>query len=75
MLELSECRIAVVGLGYVGLPLAAEFGKQRTVIGFDIDPVRIAELKNGRDRTREVDVDEYRRVIEQCLAYRDRARS
>jgi UDP-N-acetyl-D-galactosamine dehydrogenase len=56
--ELSECRIAVVGLGYVGLPLAVEFGKRRPVIGFDIDPVRIVELEKGRDRTREVDADE-----------------
>jgi len=47
--------IAVVGLGYVGLPLAAEFGKRRTVIGFDIDASRIAELRSGKDATLEVD--------------------
>lgn len=46
--------IAVIGLGYVGLPLAAEFGKQRPVIGFDINAERIAELKSGYDRTREL---------------------
>ena len=46
--------VAVVGLGYVGLPLAVEFGKKRTVIGFDINPSRIAELQAGRDHTLEV---------------------
>lgn len=46
--------VAVVGLGYVGLPLAVEFGKQRDVIGFDIDTMRVAELSAGQDRTREV---------------------
>jgi UDP-N-acetyl-D-galactosamine dehydrogenase len=46
--------IAVIGLGYVGLPLAVEFGKHRPVIGFDISAERIAELASGRDQTREV---------------------
>ena len=58
MREMSDCRIAVIGLGYVGLPLAVEFGKQRPVVGFDIDPARIAELGNGIDRTREVAPEE-----------------
>ena len=47
-------RIAVIGLGYVGLPLAAAFGEKREVVGFDINPKRIAELKDGIDFTREV---------------------
>jgi len=47
--------IVVVGLGYVGLPLAAEFGKKRSVIGFDIDTERIIELQNGYDKTQELD--------------------
>jgi len=51
-------KIAVIGLGYVGLPLAVEFGKQRSVIGFDINAARIAELQSGRDETREVSSDE-----------------
>ena len=51
-------KIAVIGLGYVGLPLAVEFGKHFQVLGFDIDPVRIAELKNREDRTLEVSADE-----------------
>ncbi len=46
--------IAIIGLGYVGLPLAVEFGKRRPVIGYDINVGRIAELKSGRDHTREV---------------------
>ena len=47
--------VGVVGLGYVGLPLAVEFGKTRPTIGFDISPKRIEELKAGRDGTKEVD--------------------
>ena len=45
--------IAIIGLGYVGLPLAVEFAKHRPVVGFDINQTRIAELKAGRDTTRE----------------------
>ncbi len=48
-------KIAVIGLGYVGLPLAVEFGKKRPTIGFDINNTRIKELKDGHDRTLEVD--------------------
>lgn len=58
MRNLAEARIAIIGLGYVGLPLAVEFGKQRDVVGFDIDPQRIAELREGRDRTLETDATE-----------------
>lgn len=47
-------KIAVVGLGYVGLPVAIAFGKKQEVIGFDINEIRINELKNGYDRTNEV---------------------
>lgn len=47
--------IAVIGLGYVGLPLAVEFGKHRSVVGFDINQKRIEELNKGHDRTREVE--------------------
>jgi UDP-N-acetyl-D-glucosamine/UDP-N-acetyl-D-galactosamine dehydrogenase len=50
----SPAKIAVLGLGYVGLPLAVAFCGHHEVIGFDIDPGRIAELKTGHDRTREV---------------------
>lgn len=51
-------KIGIVGLGYVGLPLAVEFGKKFEVIGFDINATRIAELSSGIDRTREVEKSE-----------------
>ena len=54
MLNLRKCRIGVVGLGYVGLPLAVEFGKHFDTTGFDVKAPRIAELKAGRDSTLEV---------------------
>jgi UDP-N-acetyl-D-galactosamine dehydrogenase len=54
----SQVRIAVIGLGYVGLPLAAEFGKQYETIGFDINEKRIGELRAGQDHTLEVNSDE-----------------
>lgn len=54
MKKLDDIRIAVIGLGYVGLPLAIEFGKKFPVIGFDIDKKRIEELNNGFDKTNEV---------------------
>lgn len=50
--------IAIIGLGYVGLPLAVEFGKVLNVVGFDINQERIAELKRHHDRTREVEPEE-----------------
>ena len=60
--ENAEHTIAIIGLGYVGLPLAVEFGKIRPVIGFDIDPERIAQLQRGYDRTLEVEMDELRQA-------------
>ena len=54
MFHLRKCRLGIVGLGYVGLPLAVEFGKHFDTIGFDIKPHRIAELTSGRDSTLEV---------------------
>ena len=50
-------KIAIIGLGYVGLPLAVEFGKKQTTIGFDINSSRIKELENGFDKTLEIDAD------------------
>ena len=55
-------RISVVGLGYVGLPVAVAFGKRARVVGFDIGTRRIEELRRGVDRTREVDADELARA-------------
>ncbi len=56
----AEIRIGILGLGYVGLPLAVEFGKKYPTIGFDLNSGRIAELKQHRDSTREVEADELR---------------
>ncbi|MBG0792623.1 Vi polysaccharide biosynthesis UDP-N-acetylglucosamine C-6 dehydrogenase TviB [Methylocystis sp. H62] len=60
MKSLSDIKLAIIGLGYVGLPLAAEFGKRRKVVGFDISPSRVAALKAGHDVTLEVSVEELR---------------
>ena len=57
-MDFSTAPIAVIGLGYVGLPLAVEFGKARQVTGFDIDKDRVAQLAGGHDRTREVEAEE-----------------
>ena len=63
MLQLSELKIAIIGLGYVGLPLAVEFGKHVSVVGFDIHQKRIDELKNGQDHTLEVTPEELKQSI------------
>lgn len=56
-MNLKEKQIAVIGLGYVGLPLAIEFGKKYQVLGFDINKIRVEELNSGSDRTNEADLD------------------
>jgi UDP-N-acetyl-D-galactosamine dehydrogenase len=61
-MNLDSFKIAIIGLGYVGLPLAVEFGKCRQVLGFDINQARIDELKAGRDSTLEVTEDELRKA-------------
>ncbi len=58
MITLEEANIGVIGLGYVGLPLAAEFGKKYKTIGFDLNQVRIRELVSGTDSTLEVSDEE-----------------
>ena len=57
-MKLDDLKIAVIGLGYVGLPLAVEFGKKVNTLGFDINEVRINELKSGQDHTLEVSPEE-----------------
>lgn len=57
-MNLKNSKIAIIGLGYVGLPLAIEFGKQRPVLGFDINTTRIAELESGQDLTLEASPEE-----------------
>ncbi|MES0326845.1 MAG: Vi polysaccharide biosynthesis UDP-N-acetylglucosamine C-6 dehydrogenase TviB [Gammaproteobacteria bacterium] len=55
MLKVEEVKVGIIGLGYVGLPLAVEFGKLMPTVGFDINTNRIAELKSGKDSTLEID--------------------
>lgn len=63
MNKLENPKIAVVGLGYVGLPLALEFGKKYITVGFDINHKRVEELQNGHDNTLEVDGNSLKEVI------------
>ncbi|MFQ5643921.1 MAG: Vi polysaccharide biosynthesis UDP-N-acetylglucosamine C-6 dehydrogenase TviB, partial [Thiogranum sp.] len=70
MLTVEEARIGVIGMGYVGLPLAVEFGKKMPTLGFDINAGRISELKSGRDSTLEVDAAELAEADQ--LGYTDR---
>ena len=58
MLLLENINLAVIGLGYVGLPLAMKFAKIRTVVGYDINSARVSDLKRGVDSTMEVDENE-----------------
>ena len=62
-----EKKIAVIGLGYVGLPLAVEFAKQYPTVGYDINGSRVDELMSGHDRTLEVDDDDLKKVIAKDL--------
>ena len=55
---MHDVRIAIIGLGYVGLPLAVEFGKQYPTIGFDVNDKRLSELEHGHDATMEVCVED-----------------
>ena len=57
-------KIGIIGLGYVGLPLAVEFGKISPTVGFDIQPSRIEELKVGNDKTLEVTAEELAQATE-----------
>lgn len=65
-----QTRIAIIGLGYVGLPLAVEFGKQLPVVGFDIDPARVDELVRGEDHTLETRPEELRAATHLRLSTR-----
>jgi len=60
MLHLQDATIAIIGLGYVGLPLAVEFGQHRPVLGFDINQARITELQGGQDHTLECSPEQLR---------------
>ena len=62
-MDVTNAKIAIIGLGYVGLPLAAEFGKKHTVVGFDINLSRIQELKKGEDSTLETTSQELKEAV------------
>ncbi len=62
-LTIESAKIATIGLGYVGLPLAVEFGKKFPCVGFDINTSRVKELKNGHDRTLEVEDSKLKSVL------------
>ena len=70
----TKQRIAVIGLGYVGMPLAVEFAKKFPVVGFDINAQRIAELQSCKDHTLEVDTEALQAVIVQKMCIRDRSK-
>lgn len=67
LIDLATVRVAVIGLGYVGLPLAVEFGKKFKTVGFDINEKRIAQLQGGFDFTLEMSSDELSQAV--CLSY------
>ncbi len=64
MLDIKDVRIGIIGLGYVGLPLAVEFGKQMPTVGFDVNKARVAELNKGHDGTLEVSDEELREATQ-----------
>ncbi len=68
-MNISDVKIAIIGLGYVGLPLAVEFGKKLPTIGFDINTNRIKELKGGEDHTLETTPEELKEAVQ--LKYTD----
>ena len=63
MLNIDEAKVGVTGLGYVGLPLAVEFGKVMPTVGYDINTARIDELRSGKDSTLEVDAAELAEAV------------
>ena len=81
-MNLDTTRIGIIGLGYVGLPLAVEFGKHFPTVGFDLKPDRVAELRAGLDSTREITPEELQAAsqlsyitdpadLANCNVYRD----
>ena len=64
---MNNKKISVIGLGYVGLPLAVEFGRKNTVIGYDINQKRIDQLKKGFDKTLEISKEELKQALNLCF--------
>ncbi len=67
-MKTANSTIAIIGLGYVGLPLAVEFGKRRATIGFDINQSRINELQSGKDHTLECNIQELQAATQLCYS-------
>ena len=67
-MNLAGLKLAIIGLGYVGLPLAVEFGKKRPVVGFDINQKRIDDLKAGHDATLETEPEELQAANHLCFS-------
>jgi UDP-N-acetyl-D-galactosamine dehydrogenase len=61
-MQTDSLTFAMIGLGYVGLPLAVEFGNKRPVIGFDVNQKRVTDLQNGQDHTLEVSSEELKQA-------------
>ena len=61
--KVENARIAIIGLGYVGLPLALEFAKKYDTLGFDINQDRVEELQKGKDRTQEASITDLKKVL------------
>ena len=59
--SINELNLAIIGLGYVGLPLALEFAKKKTVIGFDLEKKRINQLKSKIDKNLEINQNEFKK--------------
>ena len=60
--SINELNLAIIGLGYVGLPLALEFAKKKTVIGFDLEKKRINQLKSKIDKNLEINQNEFKKA-------------
>lgn len=69
MVKLDKIKVGILGLGYVGLPLAVAFGKEISTIGFDISEIRIQELMSGNDHTFEVSPDEIKKATKLKFTY------
>ena len=65
--KMNKNKLAVIGLGYVGLPLAAEFAKQYAVTGYDINPQRVQDIQSGYDETLEVNHQQLKQVLKNNL--------
>ena len=63
-MDINNCRIAVIGLGYVGLPLMVEFAKKYTTLGFDINNARIDQLREGTDLMKDLSKSELQEAVQ-----------